>query len=100
MTHVTCRLTFLFRVNSIYKTKGQKTKEKENKLSSTSTVERKHEAHGVLRLLRCASKTQEAFLPAQLNNARHGAEFIVSDLCRQNDTPAERAAAGPDERLQ
>jgi len=50
----------------------------------------------------CAAlvETQEAFLPAQLNNARHGAEFIVSELCRQNDTPAEHAAADPDERLQ
>jgi len=45
-------------------------------------------------------RTQEAFLPAQRRNARHGAEFSVSDLCRQNDTPAEHAAAGPDERLQ
>ena len=44
--------------------------------------------------------TQEAFLPAQLNNARHGAELSVSELCRQNDTPAEHAAADPDERLQ
>ena len=44
-------------------------------------------------------KTQEAFLPAQLSNEPHGRELSVSDLCRQNDTRAEHAAAGRDERL-